>query len=39
MSTEPEESGAWGATALVVLSVLFVLAAAATVHSVVVTFF
>lgn len=31
------ESGSWGAAALVLLGVLFVLAAAATVHSVIVT--
>lgn len=33
------ESGAWGGVALAILVVLFVLAAVATLHSVVVTFF
>ena len=39
MSDGTGESGAWGATALGILWVLFILAAGATAHSVVVTFF
>lgn len=39
VSDETGDTGAWGMTALAILWVLFVLAAGATAHSVVVTFF